>query len=321
MDTQPHDAPQPNDPDRVAVVIPVYNGQAHLAECLESVLAQGPIVHEVIVADDGSTDATPTIIDTFAARDARFTGIRMPNSGGPAAPRNRGAAASSCEWIAFVDSDDVWAPGKLVTQMGALRADPGLVAVGGIARYLGTRGPMSGIFGAPPSTETWDEVAAGRTMPFQVASTVVVRRSAFEAIGGFDESLPASEDLDFIARLCATGRIGCVTDEVAYYRLRRDSLIGANYRTLILMPRFIAARIAARRNGSDLSIEQFDAFDRITIGERRTVIGGRAFRNTAVDIAERRWGRLSLDATCAVGLTPLRTVRRLREKVRVRPRH
>jgi glycosyltransferase involved in cell wall biosynthesis len=321
MDLQPNDTSQPDELGRIAVVVPVYNGQAHLAECLESVLAQGPIVHEVIVADDGSTDATPGIIDAFAARDVRVRGLHMANTGGPAAPRNRGAAASSCEWIAFIDADDVWVPSKLTTQMRALRDDPELVAVGGIARYLGARGPMSGIFGAPPTTATWVEVTAGRTMPFQVASTIVVRRSAFEAIGGFDESLPASEDLDFIARLPAIGRIGCVTDEVAYYRLHRDSLIGANYLTLILMPRFIAARIAARRTGGDLSIEQFSAADRITIGERRTAIGSRAFRNTAVDIAERRWGRLVLDALCAIGLTPLRTVRRLRAKVRVRPRH
>lgn len=306
------------DADRVTVVIPVFNGAEHLVECVESVLAQHSPVHEVIIANDGSTDATPTLADELARRDPRVRNLRLPHHGRPGPARNLGAAAGTGEWLAFLDADDVWLPHKLDVQLAALRSDPSLIAVGGIARYLGRRGPMRGVFGRTPDEATWAEVRAGRAMPFHVSSTIVVRRTAFDTIGGFDERLPAAEDFALIARLAAIGPVGCVADEVAYYRLRGRSISADHHARSILTSSFVAARIAAQAEGRHLEFDEFRSAYRLSWRQRRQLRGSRCFRNIAVDLAEQRWGAALVDAVGAVALTPVRTVRRLGEKFSAR---
>ena len=304
---------------RIAVVIPVYNGAPYLEECISSALAQGQLAHEVVVVDDGSTDSTPSIIEAFAARDQRVRSIRLENHGRPAAPRNRGVEATTCDWVALLDADDVWHPNKLARQVAAWRATPHLIAIGGQARYLGTSGPMRGILGEAPTDDTWAKVRAGRYVPFLVPSTLVVRRSTFLEIGGFDEAIPAAEDLEFIARLAALGPIGYVEDEVALYRLRRDSMMGDSYFKILRMSRFVAARIEARQYGGDLTLEEFDAFDRLTFNERRNLHSAHLFRKVAVAVAEHRWATAAVNALGAAALAPLRTARRLTTKFSLRP--
>lgn len=315
MTSGANDADRRDGAMRIAVIIPVHNGAPYLRPCLDSVLAQTASFHELIVVDDGSTDATPEIIRSYCARDPRVRSLRLANHGRPAAPRNRGAAASTSEWIAFLDADDVWHPDKLDRQTAMLRAQPDLVAVGGQARYLGARGPMRGVFGPPPTPDTWPEVRAGRAIPFQVASTLVVDRSTFSALGGFDEEIPVSEDFEFISRLAACGPIGFVEEEIAYYRLRRDSMVGHDYVRHMRMPHFIAARIEARSSGGDLSYDEFAATDHLTRRDRRTLHGSHRFRSIAIDLAEGRLVTAAFDAACALALTPIRTLRRLGQKV------
>src|SRR4051812_26717767 len=91
---------------RVSVVVPIFNVEPYLAECLESIAGQTFDDLEVIVVDDGSTDGSAAIAQTFVDRDDRFRMITQPN-GGLGNARNNGAAHAVGEFLAFVDSDDV----------------------------------------------------------------------------------------------------------------------------------------------------------------------------------------------------------------------
>lgn len=101
---------------RVTVIVPAYNAEDHLSECLDSILAQ-PEVGEIVIVDDGSADGTLAIAKDFAAGDARVRVIMQPNSGVSAA-RNNGMAEVSLPWLAFVDADDVIPEGSFAALLG-----------------------------------------------------------------------------------------------------------------------------------------------------------------------------------------------------------
>lgn len=105
---------------KVSVVIPVYNGEACLRQCLDSVRAQTLTELEVICVDDGSTDGTPAILAQYAAQDPRFRVVTQPNAG-PGAARNTGMAQARGEYLIFLDADDLFQPAFLATM--AARAE------------------------------------------------------------------------------------------------------------------------------------------------------------------------------------------------------
>jgi teichuronic acid biosynthesis glycosyltransferase TuaG len=103
----------------VSVIIPTWNRAQTLVQAIESVFAQTSRVLEILVCDDGSTDDTAAIVATIAARDRRVRWLPGPRGGRPAIPRNRGISVASGEWLAFLDSDDTWAPEKIEAQLAA----------------------------------------------------------------------------------------------------------------------------------------------------------------------------------------------------------
>jgi glycosyltransferase involved in cell wall biosynthesis len=170
----------------VAVVIPVRDGAAYLAEAIESVLSQDLPPREVVVVDDGSTDRSAELAEGAGVRV-----LREPPRGAGAA-RNRGVEATASPWLAFLDADDRWTPGKLSRQAAALAASPGAVAsIGRIRQFFS---PETGRADAPVPEVLW--------APSPV--TLVVRREAFLATGGFPTDLQASEVAAWWVRFEAT---------------------------------------------------------------------------------------------------------------------
>lgn len=105
----------------VSVVVPAYNAEAYIGATLSSVLKQSFEQFEVIVVDDRSTDATPVLVQALAKNDARLHLITLENNfGTPAGPRNVGVREARGDWIAFLDSDDIWHPDKLKLQLDML---------------------------------------------------------------------------------------------------------------------------------------------------------------------------------------------------------
>ena len=108
---------------KVSVIVPTFDRVAVLREAVESVLAQTHRDLEVVVVDDGSTDATPELVAAFAAGDARVRYERQANAGAAAA-RNTGLAAASGDFVAFLDSDDSWVPWHLSLMLAGLERYP-----------------------------------------------------------------------------------------------------------------------------------------------------------------------------------------------------
>jgi glycosyltransferase involved in cell wall biosynthesis len=211
-------APVPAGQSTIAVVVPVHNGARYLAEALRSVRAQTRPAAEVIVVDDGSDDASGAVAEQGGARC-----IRQENAG-PGAARNRGLAAASCELVAFLDADDLFEPSKLAQQAAVLEADPRVPAVCSDARILG--GPRDGRRKNErpvPSRLGLLDLLAGNPV---VASSVLARREAVLAAGGFDEdrALIATEDYDLWLRLVELGPIHYVDEPLVAYRVHGGSL-------------------------------------------------------------------------------------------------
>jgi glycosyltransferase involved in cell wall biosynthesis len=186
----------------VAVVIPTYNRAALLRAALESVLAQTVPVQEIIVVDDGSTDDTAAVVAEFATQGAPigyFFGLHQNRR---SHARNQGFAATSTPLVAFLDSDDLWRPARLARQLAALAAAP----AAGFAFCNLQRFDEQGLIEGPcldPAAD-YNGAILGDILeePRIVSSTLLVRRAAFEAVGGFAD-LPMNEDHELTIRLAA----------------------------------------------------------------------------------------------------------------------
>jgi hypothetical protein len=181
---------------RVSIILPVYNGAATIGGALESVFAQTFADYEIVAVDDGSTDATASVLASYGNR---IQVVSQPNRGLSAA-RNAGVRASSGEYLAFIDDDDLWMPEKLARCVAVLDQDPNFVLA-----YTGAvRVDLSGA--AMPSQNADADRVDSPTMaqmlerPWNVVPCqFVVRREVFERCGGFDERFVATcEDMYFL---------------------------------------------------------------------------------------------------------------------------
>ncbi|MDA8070141.1 MAG: glycosyltransferase [Actinomycetota bacterium] len=301
----------------VSVVVPAHDAADTLADALRSALTQVPAPNEVVVVDDGSTDATVDVARSAAeacgasvdvARSAAETpgtpgtafgapgtdlhpittrpAVRIicQAQSGPAAARNTGIETASQPWIAFLDADDVWHPGKLATQLDVAAAHPQAVAV---ASDWVRRGPTTG---APPSPapvtghhasdpppttavatcDSAGERSAGhatqRRVPTSViteadllvlnrfqTSTVLARTADVRAVGGFDTSVDGVEDWDLWRRLAARGPIVKIDRALVSYTDRPEGyskdLIRVHDTAVVMIQRAVAGcdRRTARR--------------------------------------------------------------------------
>jgi glycosyltransferase involved in cell wall biosynthesis len=175
----------------VAVIVPMYNAERTIGATLDSICGQTHRLLDIIVVDDGSTDASPAIVDACARSDARVRLLRQPNLG-VAAARNLGAVCTESEFLAFIDADDLWAPSKIALQLQALQqAGP----TAGLAycwfAQIDDEGRVISLHGGAK-----DE---GRVLQRMCrhnfignGSSMLLRRSAFEAVGKIDPSLRAA---------------------------------------------------------------------------------------------------------------------------------
>ncbi|HXH84700.1 MAG TPA: trifunctional glycosyltransferase/class I SAM-dependent methyltransferase/polysaccharide deacetylase [Candidatus Tectomicrobia bacterium] len=198
----------------VAVVIPCYNAGRTLDDAVESVLRQTRPVTELVVVDDGSTDLYTR--ERLALLARRGIVVARGARGGPAAARNRGAARTSAPYLLFVDADDILEPTYLEQTTVWLDRETGIHFVSTSIRAFGE----ANYVWMPPPPELVPALTRG-TIPV----TALMRRRVWESVGGFDEALGTSEDLDFWIRVFAAGFRGHVIDEpLLRYRVRADSL-------------------------------------------------------------------------------------------------
>jgi glycosyltransferase involved in cell wall biosynthesis len=272
----------------VAVIIPTYNRAHQIADTIRSVLGQSHPPAEVIVVDDGSTDATADVCAPFAPA-VRYE--RQVNAGVSAA-RNRGVALTSAELVAFVDSDDLWHRDKLALQVAALAAEPaagwsitGCDVIGLEGAVIPSRRGFPGVFGvfeaegltparffaryfravtitaAGGDHRVWtgDAYVPFFLGNFALPSSAVIRRDVFDRVGGFDPGFRLAEETEFFHRLAAASPVVILPESLVGYRVgQAGSLISpANTGKLIANALTSLERAAALRPATAESLSHF----------------------------------------------------------------
>ncbi len=206
------------------MVIPAYNAEPWLHDALESVFSQTFEDYEVVLVNDGSTDATEKIAKAFGARVRYF---RQPNRG-PGAARNTGILNSRGELVAQLDADDLWFP-DMLNQLVPLFEDPTVGVACGDVYYWDQQKPIED---CPSHWQTRSKLAGDdvwlqlvRIPPLIPPQATIVRRSVLVGVGLYDESLIGAEDYDMYLRIAREGyRFRCVNRVLGVYRLHPGSL-------------------------------------------------------------------------------------------------
>ena len=202
---------------RVSVVMAVHDGARWLREAVDSALGQTLADLELIVVDDGSTDATADILAGYG--DPRLSVLRQPRSG-LTRSLNRGLRRAAAPLIARLDADDVALPERLARQVEFLDAHPEVALLGTGCREIGPDGEIRGVY-APPADDAAIRRELIRRNPF-VHSSVVMRRQVVEAAGGYDEAVAVAQDYELWLRLSRAAKLANLPEPLVLRRLAPD---------------------------------------------------------------------------------------------------
>lgn len=205
---------------KISVIIPAYNAEAYIARAIDSCLQQTEPPHEIIVADDGSTDRTAEVAERYADR-VQVVKLRK-NCGLPVA-RNRAVEASTGDWLAFLDADDWFFSRKLQLQRRYVEENPNAMLVYSGHRVVFSDGSEGDQMFIPPSDLHWQ---LRYRCPFHVCS-VILRRDAFDVVGGFNPGYRRGEDWDLwlrIAERFTTAAFAAVPESLVAYLQTPGSL-------------------------------------------------------------------------------------------------
>jgi glycosyltransferase involved in cell wall biosynthesis len=188
----------------VSVVMSVYNGARYLRSAMDSILQQEGVSLEFIIVNDGSVDESGRILEEYAARDSRVIVIEQQNAG-LTASLIQGCRLARGEFIARQDADDLSFPGRLAKQRDVLRANEDLVFVSSWAQGVGPEGEWLEVVQRPEdASQATDALLYAKTGP-PAHGTVMMRRAAYEAVGGYRAEFYFAQDSDLWLRL---GRLG-----------------------------------------------------------------------------------------------------------------
>ena len=209
-------------PETVSVIIPTYNYARFLPLAIESVLAQTRPADEIIVVDDGSTDATASVVARYNERGVRYF---YKENGGVSAARNLGIRESHGSLIAFLDSDDEWLPDKLALQVAHFSAHPSVGLVTGSEWEVDDAGTRAAWLNSRPPL-------GARVMYPQILvenlvgtpSLVMLRRRCLHRVGMFDEQIGLAQDWDLWIRIAREYPIGIIGAPLIRYRRHGASM-------------------------------------------------------------------------------------------------
>jgi glycosyltransferase involved in cell wall biosynthesis len=254
----------------ISVVIPAYNGGRFIAQTIRSVQDQTFGDWELVVVDDGSADATASIVEGCSQLDPRVRLIRQENRG-EAAARNRGLASICPEarFVIFFDHDDVWEPAALAALHAALVADPDAVGAQGLARFIDANGEPIEIGNAEAMGRSRRAIDDGRIVdwPGDAPTTfgvliltprvwtpgqVLLRREVVDRVGPFDAVTDWACDLDYWLRVTVHGHIVLIDDVVINYRRHAAAQSNHMRRVWRQIPRIYRKLLAS----PDLTAEQ-----------------------------------------------------------------
>jgi glycosyltransferase involved in cell wall biosynthesis len=300
-----------SDRPSIAIVIAVYEGADTIGGALDSALSQEPPPHEVIVADDGSTDGLEGALEPY--RD-RINLLRLPHAG-VAATRNAACRHATSEFVLFLDADDLILPGKLdaVSRLSEEQPELDVLCTDIWFEREGRRvGRFAEANAFPPPAEQRRTILE-RCFVAQVA----LRRTRLLALGGFDESLRSGEDWDCVLRLVLDGSIAGFDDApLGVYRIHGRSLTSFRTNTFRDRVRVLEKALA----NPDLRTEERPVAERMLQAQRARATLSAAQAAVAQDRpdARRRGAELAFTRGCsprdrAWGLVVLAAPRSLRD--------
>jgi glycosyltransferase involved in cell wall biosynthesis len=208
----------------VSVIVPAYNAEKFIAETLASVVSQTLPNWELIVVDDGSTDNTIAVAESFCS-DARIRIVRQKNAGVSAA-RNAGLLLAKGRYVAFLDADDVWLPDNLQQKVALLELPENAEALLAHApvENIDTHATRSGEINAGKAGNVLPDLLSWNGTVVPGPSSILVRRAAAEKIGGFDLQLSTAADQDFFFRLAELGPFAAAPEVLSLYRLHPNNM-------------------------------------------------------------------------------------------------
>ena len=244
------------DGELVSVIVPAYNAAATIGETLRSALAQTYPHLELLIVDDGSTDATADIVRSFVARDPRVRLLRQANAG-VAAARNLAVAQSRGAYVAPLDADDLWHPEKIALQLEALqlealrRGGPRVGVVYCWSRWIDEFGLVGPARFVPYPHEGNVYTALVTRNILENASTPLIRRECLVEAGGYDVGLRARgaqgcEDLKLYLRLAECYDFGLVRRFLVGYRVTHNNM-SSDPRRMLRSQRSVLAEARGRR--------------------------------------------------------------------------
>jgi Glycosyl transferase family 2 len=231
---------------KISVVMSVYNGEAYLAEAVESILAQTLKDFEFLIIDDGSTDRTAEILRGYAARDPRVRVFSQENRG-RAESLNRGISLAAAPLIARMDADDAALPQRLERQLEFLSANPDVGLLGTGMELMSPEGRTLDRY-IPPAQD--DELSAEmlRGNPFR-HPTILMRKEIAVAVGGYRKALLDADDYDLWLRMAERTKMANLGQPLLRYRLHANQATMTNMTHQVLCCWVARAAAALRREG------------------------------------------------------------------------
>jgi glycosyltransferase involved in cell wall biosynthesis len=312
---------------KVTVLMPVYNGSEFLALAIESVLRQTHADLELIVINDGSTDQSKPIAESFAQADPRVKVFSTPNQG-VAKAMNLGLQLAKTEWIAVMHADDIMYRHRLESQLMFVADHPELSFASSSVHHIDAAGRVIGHDNSKLTTpEAVDaQFEAGEPIGF-VHPAVIFKKSAVLEVGGYRQQFWPAEDLDLWNRMLESGHKLLIQPEhLISYRIHGKSASIASARVTRFKVRWIQDCMNRRRSGgSELSEKAFINQERemglLAIANRERKDTARIFYKSAVfHFAKRSYMKTALNAFVAVFLRPVLMAREITSKLDLSPR-
>lgn len=230
----------------ISVILPVYNGERFLGEAIESILNQSFRNFEFIVINDGSTDSSASILDSYQRRDPRLLVYHQENRG-LVESLNRGCGLAQGRYIARMDSDDISVKNRLDLQLEFMDKHPDVGVLGGAVEIINTVGTSLRI-----SVNPMDDKDIRLALLSYCAfwhPTVIMRKEIFELVGGYRKALFGSEDHDLWLRFSEHSKLANLETILLYYRLHRNQITVAKIKESAFSTIAVQALAEIRRNG------------------------------------------------------------------------
>lgn len=299
----------------ISVLMNVYNGERWLPEAIRSIQNQTMPDFELLIVDDGSTDATPRILAERAARDERIRVITQENKG-VSRTLNEALPLARFDWIAHLDADDLAMPNRLERQLAFIERHPDLAVAACNAEYIDEQGETVGVhvnpFTSRAAVERWLE--RGKAIYF-IHSGVIMRRDVIEEVGGYRHEFALSHDTDLWNRVAERGQLVLAQPEVLVrYRIHERGMTRNSFLRLAREMRWLEACARRRRTGRpEPSFRQFQDLERRAslskrMNNRRKEYGQVLYKSATVARIRRDYPSLALHLGAAALLDPAPTL-------------